>query len=98
MILFDNNLINYIQANRDKCVNPRVLVISSEFDDIPTPYIPTYFANSTSTNLYRTCLRFSFCAGIIFFSKNFISLLTNYIFTSSSTRRLSITDGGYHII
>ena len=30
--------------------------------------------------------------------KNFISLFTNYVFTGSSTRRLSITDSGYHII
>jgi len=34
----------------------------------------------------------------IYILKNFISLLTNYMFTGSSTRRLPITDGGYHII
>jgi len=34
----------------------------------------------------------------IIFIKNFISLLTNCVFTGSSTRRLSITNSGYHII
>ena len=117
MILFYYNLINYIQANRDKwmTIPDMGYAIANPYNVILVCLLSvqnlTIFPLRTSPPISQSQHRL-ICIGHVYsshfvqvymfiyiiFMKNFISLLTNCVFTGSSTGRLSITDSGYHII